>query len=109
MFDGVEELDFVAPYEVFSASRFFTDRAVEVRYVTASRPGFVRASYGTRVGVEHGWAPQDRFCELDGPLFLGIGDRVRFDGRSLSVTLKSGETFSPTGTWGIRCRRGRRL
>ncbi|WP_405429022.1 DJ-1/PfpI family protein [Streptomyces erythrochromogenes] len=59
MFDGVEELDFVAPYEVFSASRFFTDRAVEVRYVTASRPGFVRASYGTRVGVEHGWAPQE--------------------------------------------------
>ncbi|MFE7182529.1 hypothetical protein [Streptomyces erythrochromogenes] len=50
-----------------------------------------------------------RFCELDGPLFLGIGDRVRFDGRSLSVTLKSGETFSPTGTWGIRCRRGRRM
>ncbi|MFF9982439.1 DJ-1/PfpI family protein [Streptomyces erythrochromogenes] len=59
MFDGVEELDFVAPYEVFSASRFFTDRAVEVRYVTAPRPGFVRASYGTRVGVEHGWAPQE--------------------------------------------------
>ncbi|MFE7096661.1 DJ-1/PfpI family protein [Streptomyces erythrochromogenes] len=59
MFDGVEELDFAAPYEVFSAARFFTDRAVEVRYVTASRPGFVRASYGTRVGVEHGWAPQD--------------------------------------------------
>ncbi|MFE6911508.1 DJ-1/PfpI family protein [Streptomyces erythrochromogenes] len=58
MFDGVEELDFAAPYEVFSASRFFTDRAVEVRYVTTSRPGFVRASYGTRVGVEHGWDPQ---------------------------------------------------
>ncbi|MCI4079188.1 hypothetical protein MRQ86_02255 [Streptomyces sp. MMS21 TC-5] len=44
LFDGVEELDFAAPYEVFSASRFFTDRAVEVRYVTTSRPGFVRAS-----------------------------------------------------------------
>lgn len=59
MFDGVEELDFAAPYEVFSASRFFTDRTVEVRYVTTSRPGFVRASYGTRIGVEHGWAPQE--------------------------------------------------
>lgn len=59
MFDGVEELDFAAPYEVFSASRFFTDRAVEVRYVTASHPGFVRASYGTRVRVEHGWAPDE--------------------------------------------------
>ncbi|MFD9407453.1 DJ-1/PfpI family protein [Streptomyces sp. NPDC059989] len=58
MFDGVEELDFAAPYEVFSASRFFTDRAVDVRYVTTSRPGAVRASYGTRVGVEHGWTPE---------------------------------------------------
>ncbi|MFJ3880111.1 DJ-1/PfpI family protein [Streptomyces sp. NPDC090077] len=59
MFDGVEELDFAAPYEVFSAARFFTDRAVEVRYVTASRPGHVRASYGTRVQVDHGWAPDE--------------------------------------------------
>ncbi|WP_404962350.1 DJ-1/PfpI family protein [Streptomyces sp. 147326] len=58
MFDGVEELDFAAPYEVFSAARFFTDRPVEVRYVTASRPGFVQAAYGTRVGVEHGWTPE---------------------------------------------------
>ncbi|WP_285527640.1 DJ-1/PfpI family protein [Streptomyces lavendulae] len=55
MFDGVEELDFAAPYEVFSAARFFTNRPVEVRYVSTSRPGTVRASYGTRVGVEHGW------------------------------------------------------
>lgn len=38
MFDGVEELDFAAPYEVFSAARFFTGRPVEVRYVTASAP-----------------------------------------------------------------------
>ncbi|MFK0199687.1 DJ-1/PfpI family protein [Streptomyces lavendulae] len=58
MFDGVEELDFAAPYEVFSAARFFTDRPVEVRYVSTSRPGTVRASYGTRVGVEHGWDPR---------------------------------------------------
>ncbi|WP_280919705.1 DJ-1/PfpI family protein [Streptomyces sp. SPB4] len=58
MFDGVEELDFAAPYEVFSAARFFTDRPVEVRYVGTSRPGSVRASYGTRVSVEHGWDPR---------------------------------------------------
>ncbi|GLX38833.1 thimanine synthesis protein ThiJ [Streptomyces roseochromogenus] len=58
MFDGVEELDFAAPYEVFSAARFFTDRPVEVRYVSTSRAGTVRASYGTRVGVEHGWDPR---------------------------------------------------
>ncbi|MER7468078.1 DJ-1/PfpI family protein [Streptomyces sp. NPDC097981] len=59
MFDGVEELDFAAPYEVFSAARFFTDRTVDVRYVTAARPGFVRAAYGTRVAVEHAWAPDE--------------------------------------------------
>ncbi|MFF7079329.1 DJ-1/PfpI family protein [Streptomyces lavendulae] len=58
MFDGVEELDFAAPYEVFSAARFFTERPVEVRYVSTSRPGTVRASYGTHVGVEHGWDPR---------------------------------------------------
>ncbi|MFE1557076.1 DJ-1/PfpI family protein [Streptomyces sp. NPDC058734] len=59
MFDGAEELDFAAPYEVFSAARFFTDRAVEVRYVTASRPATVQAAYGTRVRVDHGWAPDE--------------------------------------------------
>ncbi|MEU8436270.1 DJ-1/PfpI family protein [Streptomyces sp. NPDC029216] len=59
MFDGVEELDFAAPYEVFSAARLFTDRPVEVRYVTASRPGFVRGAYGTQVRVEHPWAPDE--------------------------------------------------
>ncbi|MEV6682459.1 hypothetical protein AB0N09_37205 [Streptomyces erythrochromogenes] len=50
-----------------------------------------------------------RFCELDRPLFLEIGDRIGFDGRTLSVTRKSGKTYSPAGDWGIRCRRGRRM
>ncbi|MEV7169480.1 DJ-1/PfpI family protein [Streptomyces sp. NPDC093224] len=58
LFDGVEELDFAAPYEVFSAARFFTDRTVEVRYVAVSGPGYVRAAYGTRLAVEHGWDPR---------------------------------------------------
>ncbi|MCX4524103.1 MULTISPECIES: DJ-1/PfpI family protein [unclassified Streptomyces] len=58
MYDGVEELDFAAPYEVFSAARFFTDREIDLRYVTATRPGVVRAAYGTQVTVEHAWAPR---------------------------------------------------
>ncbi|MFF3018952.1 DJ-1/PfpI family protein [Streptomyces sp. NPDC057939] len=58
MFDGVEELDFAAPYEVFAAARFFTDREVDVRYVSVSGPGTVRAAYGTRVQVEHAWDPR---------------------------------------------------
>ncbi|CAL9376587.1 hypothetical protein SUDANB176_00975 [Streptomyces sp. enrichment culture] len=57
MFDGVEELDFSAPYEVFSASGYFADREVEVRYVTLDGPRTVEAAYGTRLRVDHGWAP----------------------------------------------------
>ncbi|MFK0253681.1 DJ-1/PfpI family protein [Streptomyces sp. NPDC090445] len=59
MFDGVEELDFAAPYEVFSAARFFTKRTIDVRYVTVSAPGPVHAAYGTTVQVPHRWAPHE--------------------------------------------------
>ncbi|MFH8976197.1 DJ-1/PfpI family protein [Streptomyces sp. NPDC017890] len=59
MFDGVEELDFTAPYEVFSASGYFADRAVEVRYVALDGPRTVKAAYGTGLRVGHGWAPED--------------------------------------------------
>ncbi|MET9992887.1 DJ-1/PfpI family protein [Streptomyces mutabilis] len=59
MFDGVEELDFAAPYEVFSASGHFADRKVDVRYVTLDGPRTVEAAYGTRLRVDHGWAPRD--------------------------------------------------
>jgi transcriptional regulator GlxA family with amidase domain len=58
MFDGVEELDFSAPYEVFSASGYFADREVETRYVTLDGPRTVKAAYGTRLRVDHGWAPE---------------------------------------------------
>ncbi|MFF3075418.1 hypothetical protein, partial [Kitasatospora sp. NPDC057936] len=49
------------------------------------------------------------FCELNSPLFLAVGDRIAFDGRSLLVSRASGESFSPNGEWGIRCRRGPRI
>ncbi|MGD9485144.1 DJ-1/PfpI family protein [Streptomyces sp. TRM70308] len=57
LFDGAEELDFAAPYDVLSAAGFFTDRAVDVRYVGVTGPGVVEAAYGTRIRVPHGWAP----------------------------------------------------
>ncbi|MFD9030786.1 DJ-1/PfpI family protein [Streptomyces sp. NPDC059567] len=57
MFDGVEELDFAAPYEVFSAAGFFTSRPVEVRYVSASGARSVTAAYGTVVRGIRPWAP----------------------------------------------------
>ncbi|MGC9382784.1 DJ-1/PfpI family protein [Streptomyces sp. MH13] len=59
LFDGVEELDFTAPYEVFAASGYFADREVQVRYVTLDGPRTVEAAYGTRLRVDHGWAPEE--------------------------------------------------
>ncbi|MER7621185.1 DJ-1/PfpI family protein [Streptomyces sp. NPDC126503] len=59
LFPGVEELDLAAPYEVFSASDFFTDRAVDVRYVALDGPGTITAAFGTTLRVEHGWAPDE--------------------------------------------------
>ncbi|MGW1513495.1 DJ-1/PfpI family protein [Streptomyces sp. NPDC002394] len=59
LFDGVEELDFAAPYEVLSASGFFSERPVDVRYVSVDGPGTVTAAFGTEVRVEHPWAPRE--------------------------------------------------
>ncbi|MEU0692089.1 DJ-1/PfpI family protein [Streptomyces uncialis] len=59
MFEGVEELDFAAPFEVLSASDFFTEREVDVRYVSVTGPATFRASHGTKVQVEHGWSPRE--------------------------------------------------
>ncbi|GAA2282121.1 thimanine synthesis protein ThiJ [Streptomyces ruber] len=54
MFDGVEELDCIAPYGVFSNG----GDEVAVRYVTTGRPGLVRAAHGTGFQVEHRWSPE---------------------------------------------------
>ncbi|MEU8763354.1 DJ-1/PfpI family protein [Streptomyces sp. NPDC048659] len=59
LFDGVEELDFAAPYEVFSAAGFFTTRPVEVRYVSATGARSVTAAYGTAVRGLRPWAPEE--------------------------------------------------
>ncbi|KQX50677.1 MULTISPECIES: DJ-1/PfpI family protein [unclassified Streptomyces] len=59
MFDGVEELDFAAPYEVLSASGFFTTRPVDVRYVSATGARTVTAAYGTAVRGIRPWAPDE--------------------------------------------------
>ncbi|MFF0484442.1 DJ-1/PfpI family protein [Streptomyces sp. NPDC004435] len=59
MFDGVEELDFAAPYEVFSAAGFFSQRPVEVRYVSASGARTVTAAYGTVVRGIRRWDPAE--------------------------------------------------
>ncbi|MFC7979166.1 DJ-1/PfpI family protein [Streptomyces cinereoruber] len=59
LFEGVEELDFAAPYEVLSASDYFTERDVEVRYVAHDGPRAVTAAFGTRLRADHRWAPRE--------------------------------------------------
>ncbi|MFE9773315.1 DJ-1/PfpI family protein [Streptomyces sp. NPDC005931] len=59
LFDGVEELDFAAPYEALSAAGHFTEREVRVRYVTVDGPRSVTAAYGSRVRVDHRWSLDD--------------------------------------------------
>ncbi|MET9778743.1 DJ-1/PfpI family protein [Streptomyces sp. NPDC006367] len=59
LFEGVEELDLAAPYEVFAASDHFTDRGVEVRYVALDGPRTLTAAYGTRLRADHAWAPEE--------------------------------------------------
>ncbi|MFF9899525.1 DJ-1/PfpI family protein [Streptomyces longispororuber] len=59
LFQGVEELDLAAPYEVLSASDHFTDRDVEVRYVTVDGRRTVDAAFGTTLRVRHDWAPEE--------------------------------------------------
>ncbi|MBD3005473.1 DJ-1/PfpI family protein [Streptomyces sp. 5-10] len=59
MFDGVEELDCIAPYEVFSIAAAHSQGGVKVRYVTTGRPRSIRASFGTRIEVKHRWAPAE--------------------------------------------------
>ncbi|ARE73102.1 AraC family transcriptional regulator [Streptomyces sp. Sge12] len=85
MYEGVEELDFAAPYEVFCAARFFTDREVDVRYVTAGAPGTVRAAYGTRVAVDGAWDP--RAADI---LLVPGGGYARPDTPGVRAEIRSG-------------------
>ncbi|WP_041840832.1 DJ-1/PfpI family protein [Actinoplanes friuliensis] len=57
LFDGVEEQDFVGPYEVFSLAGRQSSGAVRVGYVTSGAPRVVTAAFGTQVTVANGWSP----------------------------------------------------
>ncbi|WP_308282873.1 DJ-1/PfpI family protein [Streptomyces hygroscopicus] len=85
MFDGVEELDCIAPYEVFSTSAMHSAGGVRVRYVTTGRLGAVRAAYGTEIRVAHRWAPQ----EADVIVVPG-GGYSRRDGPGIWAEIDSG-------------------
>lgn len=85
MFDGVEELDCIAPYEVFSAAAMHSDDGVEVRYVTTGQPRLIRAAYGTGIQVNHRWAP----AEADVIVVPG-GGYTRRDGAGVWAEIDSG-------------------
>ncbi|MDT0545234.1 MULTISPECIES: DJ-1/PfpI family protein [Streptomyces] len=52
VFEGAEELDFVGPWEVFTASSMLRDHA-DTALLIAERPGAVRCNKGMRVLPDH--------------------------------------------------------
>jgi len=52
IFDGAEELDFVGPWEVFTASAMLRDGA-DTAVLIAERPELVRCAKGLRVQPDH--------------------------------------------------------
>ncbi|WP_306215388.1 DJ-1/PfpI family protein [Actinoplanes sp. RD1] len=84
MFDGVEEQDFIGPYEVFSFAGRMSGGAIQVRYVTAGEPRPVTASFGTVVSVAHGWSPA--VADL---LVVPGGGFARPDGPGVWAEIKS--------------------
>ncbi|MFH8991682.1 DJ-1/PfpI family protein [Streptomyces sp. NPDC017940] len=57
VFDGVEELDFAGPLEVFGAARTVGQR-VETKLVTSGGPGGCTGRFGTRVTGAAAWDPR---------------------------------------------------
>ncbi|RSM86392.1 AraC family transcriptional regulator [Kibdelosporangium aridum] len=57
-YDGVEELDFIAPLDVFAMAAF-KGGALRATLVSTDRPGFITTSKGVRMEIPTGWSPQD--------------------------------------------------
>jgi transcriptional regulator GlxA family with amidase domain len=58
LFDSAQELDFTGPWEVFTTSSGLRDGRDDVLLVT-ERSAPVKAAYGSRLCVDHGWAPEE--------------------------------------------------
>ncbi|MFF9587405.1 DJ-1/PfpI family protein [Streptomyces achromogenes] len=109
VFDGVEELDCIAPYEVFSAASMHHENGVEVRYVTTGRPGLIRCGYGTGIQVKHRWAPQETdvivvpgggYTRRDGPGVWAEIDKGTLP-RALAAAPREGLTISSLCTGAV--------
>lgn len=66
VFDGVDELDAIAPFEVFENARQ-AGADLEVTLCTLEAPGEITASHGLRIGVD------DRLDDLDPDLLVVPG------------------------------------
>jgi transcriptional regulator GlxA family with amidase domain len=58
LFDSAQELDFTGSWEVFPTSSGLRDGRDDVLLV-AERSAPVKAAYGSRLCVDHGWAPEE--------------------------------------------------
>ncbi|MFC0107362.1 DJ-1/PfpI family protein [Kibdelosporangium aridum] len=58
VYEGAEELDFVAPFDVLSMAGHMSDR-IRTSLVSTGRPTTITASKGMRIDVPRGWSPQD--------------------------------------------------
>ncbi|MEU6267010.1 DJ-1/PfpI family protein [Saccharopolyspora shandongensis] len=56
-FDGADDLDFIAPNEVFQHAAHLGAR-IESKLVTGGEPGIIASAFGTRIEAA-GWSPRD--------------------------------------------------
>lgn len=80
IFDGAEELDFVGPWEVFTASSMLGDRA-DTAVLLAERPDPVKCAKGMRVVPDHTLGESPRLDVLLVP--GGRGTRREVDNSAL--------------------------
>ncbi|OLR91958.1 DJ-1/PfpI family protein [Actinokineospora bangkokensis] len=85
LFDGVEEQDFIGPYEVFSAAGMHAPGGLTVTYARLAGPGVVTAAWGTKVQVDAGWAPREADV-----LVVPGGGYGRPDGPGIWAEIKDG-------------------
>lgn len=57
LFDGAEELDSIAPAEVFNLARVYYDANLTVDYVTVDEPRLITMNRGARLAVAKRWDP----------------------------------------------------
>jgi transcriptional regulator GlxA family with amidase domain len=109
LFDGLDEMDVIAPYEVFSAASMHAPAGVEARFVTLGEPRTITAGWGTELRAAHRWSPGQAdlivvpgggFADRDGP---GVWAEID-DGalpRALAAAPRPGLTIASVCTGAI--------